>query len=155
MFGILIVTHGEMANGMMDAVKMILGKPEEKDTRIVKPVVLKEGESPETLAEEIDDTIQRMRRGGAKGVLILTDLFGSSTTNAGVNSMLVKKGIEKTTEKNEIAVVSGVNLPMLLEVIPALSTCETIDELARLAVDSGRKNILNAADEIVRRKKKI
>jgi mannose/fructose-specific phosphotransferase system component IIA len=155
MFGILIVTHGEMANGMMDAVTMILGQPEDRDTRIVEPVVLKEGESPETLAEEIDDRIQRMRRAGANGVLILTDLFGSSTTNAGVNSLLGKKSLEKTTQKNEIAVVSGVNLPMLLEVIPALDACETIDELAKLAVDSGRKNILNAVDELAKRKKKI
>jgi mannose/fructose-specific phosphotransferase system component IIA len=154
MFGILIVTHGEMANGIMDAVRMILGEPEEKDAPIVKPIVLKEGESPETLAEEINDRIQRIMRNGAKGFLILTDLFGSSTTNVAVKTMLGKKRVEKTSQRYEMAVVSGVNLPMVLELIPALGSAKTMDKLAKLAVDSGRKNIMNVEEELAKRKKK-
>lgn len=154
MFGVLIVTHGEMANGLMDAVTMILGEPEGKDSHMLELVGLKEGESPETLADEVNDKIQRMILGGATGVIVLTDLFGSSTANAGVNSMLHRKSNDKETQKNDIAVVSGVNLPMLLEVIPGSKTCQTIDELTNLAVDSGKRNIISAADEIIKRKKK-
>jgi PTS system mannose-specific IIA component len=154
MFGILIVTHGQMANGITDAARMILGEPEDKDTHIVESVVLKEGESPEALTDDINDKILRIMRSGAKGVLILTDLYGSSTTNAGVKTMLGKKDAEKTSQRSEIAVVSGINLPMLLELIPALRSSKSIDDLAKLAVDSGRKNIINVEDELAKRKKK-
>jgi len=153
MFGILVVTHGVMANGIIDAMRMIFGQPEDKDTGLIEPVVLKEGESPETLLSEINRKIGQMKAHGIKGVLILTDLFGSTTTNAGLNVMLTKKGTKKG-QKNGVAIVTGVNLPMLLELIPALKSCKSVDELAKLAVDVGKKSIMNVAEEMARRKKK-
>jgi mannose/fructose-specific phosphotransferase system component IIA len=153
MFGILIVTHGEMANGIMDAVRMILGEPEEKDAPIVEPIVLKEGESPETLIDKINKRIEKMAQNGINGVLILTDLFGSSTTNAGVKAMLSNRH-QKVSKGFEIALVSGLNLPMVLELIPALASYSSIGELTKLAVDTGRKGIINISDELVKKKKK-
>jgi len=153
MFGILVVTHGEMASGIIDAMRMIFGQPEDKETGIVEPVVLKEGESPETLLAEINGRIEQMKAHGAKGVLILTDLFGSTTTNAGLNAMLTEKGTKKV-QKNGVAVVSGINLPMLLELIPALKSCKSVEELAKLAVDVGKRSIMNVAEEMAKRKKK-
>lgn len=151
MFGIIVVTHGEMAGSTIDAAKMIYGQPEDQHKPPIETVMLKEGESPETLLDELDDRIEKMREGGAKGVLILADLFGSSTANAGMRIMLANTDKEKTAE---IAVVSGVNLPMLLEIIPALDTTKSIEELAKLAVDAGKKGIINLADEMAKRKKK-
>jgi len=58
--------------------------------------------------------------------LILTDLFRPMTTNAGMNALLAKKG--------GVAVVSGVNLPKLLELIPALKACKSVDESTKLAL---------------------
>jgi mannose/fructose-specific phosphotransferase system component IIA len=153
MFGILVVTHGEMANGLIDAMRMIFGQPEDKDAGTIEPVVLREGESPETLLKEINTKIMQMKTYGVKGVLILTDLFGSTTTNAGLDVMLTKKGSKKD-RKNEVAIVSGINLPMLLELVPALRSCKSVEELADMAVNVGRKSIMNVAEEMVKRKKK-
>jgi mannose/fructose-specific phosphotransferase system component IIA len=151
MFGIIIVTHGDMAAGIIDAAKMIYGQPENRHKLPVEMVVLKEGQSPETLLDEIGNRIEKMNEGGVKGVLILADLFGSSTTNAGMRMMLANAGTETVAA---IAVVSGVNLPMLLELIPALDKYNSIEDLANLAVEVGRKGIMNIADEIAKRKKK-
>jgi mannose/fructose-specific phosphotransferase system component IIA len=153
MFGILVVTHGEMATGLIDAMRMIFGQPEDKDAGAIEPVVLREGESPETLLKEIGTRIAQMKAQGVKGVLILTDLFGSTTTNAGLNVMLTKKGGKKD-KKNEVAIVSGINLPMLLELVPALKSCKSVEELAEMAVNVGKRSIMNVAEEMVKRKKK-
>jgi mannose/fructose-specific phosphotransferase system component IIA len=151
MFGIILVTHGEMATGIIDAVKMIYSQTEDRHRLPIEILELKEGESPETLLDELGDRIEKMKDGGIKGVLILADLFGSSTTNAGMRIMLANADAKKVAR---IAVVSGLNLPMLLELIPAADKSVSIEELAKLAVDVGRKGIINIADEIAKRKKK-
>lgn len=146
-----MVTHGEMANGVMDAVRLIIGEDQE-GLRIQK-IILEEGESPETLVIEITKRVEQIARKGFCGVLILTDLFGSSTTNAGVKTML-SENAKKVNEKFEIAVVSGFNLPMVLELIPALNDAESIEQLTKLAVETGMKSIMNVSDELTKRKKK-
>ena len=151
MFGIILVTHGEMAAGIMDAAKMIYGLPEDPKKPAVEIVELKEGESPETLIDKLEDRIEKMKDGGVKGVLIISDLFGSSTTNAGTRLMLANRN---NKEVAHIAVVSGLNLPMLLELLLALDKSNSIEELANLAVEVGRKGIINIADEIAKRRKK-
>jgi PTS system mannose-specific IIA component len=153
MFGILVVTHGEMASGIIDATKMIIGEDEEKNANRIQLVTLKEGESPQTLHDEIEKRIKQMAESGIHGVLILTDLFGSSTTNAGVNVMLSNRS-EGLRKGFEISVVSGLNLPMVLELIPALKENSSIKELTKIAVDTGRKSILDVADELAKRKRK-
>jgi mannose/fructose-specific phosphotransferase system component IIA len=153
MFGILIVTHGQMAEGVIDAAKLIIGESEDSAMNIIQPIILKEGESPETLMDELNKKIEQMAQNGINGVLILADLFGSSTTNAGVKAMLSNES-KKVRKGFEIAVVSGLNLPMVLELIPALRSDSSIEELTKLAVETGRKNILDVADELTKRKKK-
>jgi mannose/fructose-specific phosphotransferase system component IIA len=154
MFGILVVTHGQMAEGVIDAARLIIGEDEEdRSMNSIQPIILEEGESPETLMEELNNRIEQMAQKGINGVLILTDLFGSSTTNAAVKAMLANKS-EKVSKGLEIAVVSGLNLPMVLDLIPALRSDSSIDELTKLAIETGRKSILDVADELAKRKKK-
>jgi mannose/fructose-specific phosphotransferase system component IIA len=152
MFGILIVTHGQMAEGVIDALKMIMGENEWPAADSIQPVILKEGESPETLIDEIDKRIRKMRESSIRGALILTDLYGSSTTNAAVKKMLSSRS-DKSSREFGIAVVSGLNLPMVLELVPALKDAESIEELTNLAVNTGRKGIVNLTDELNKRKK--
>ena len=147
-----MVTHGEMANGVMGAIRIIVGEDEEKERLHIQKVILGEGESPETLVIEITQRVEQMAQKGFGGVLILTDLYGSSTTNAGVKTMLSENA--KVNEKFQIAVVTGFNLPMVLELIPVLNDAESIKELTKLAVETGMKSIINVSDELMKRKKK-
>jgi mannose/fructose-specific phosphotransferase system component IIA len=151
MLGIILVTHGEMAEGIMDAAKIIYGQPEDMQEIPIEIVELKEGESPETLISALEDRIEKMKAKGIKGALIISDLFGSSTTNAGTRLMLANK---KDKEVASIAVVSGLNLPMLLELIPASKRSNSAEELASLAVEVGRRGITSVADELAKRRKK-
>jgi mannose/fructose-specific phosphotransferase system component IIA len=150
MFGIILVTHGDMASGIIDAAMMIYGQPEDRNKTRIEVVALKEGESPQMLLDELSERIEKLKNGGVAGVLILADLFGSSTTTAGTRILLAKPGKQKAVP---IAVVSGLNLPMLLELMPALDKSASIEEVAKLAVEAGRKGIINMADEIADRKR--
>jgi mannose/fructose-specific phosphotransferase system component IIA len=64
------------------------------------------------------------------GILILTDLFGGTPSNA---ACIV-------AAKKNASVVTGVNLPMILEVVLARSG-KNLKELTNLAVQSGKEGI--------------
>jgi len=130
MMGIVLTAHGEMANGLIDSASMIVG-PIDK----IRSVVLREGESPDTMREEIRKAVSSLD--GGEGVVILLDLFGGTPSN--VCGVLAR-------ELN-IEVVSGVNLPMLLEVVLNRES-KSLREIREVAVGAGKKGILSV-NEIV------
>jgi mannose/fructose-specific phosphotransferase system component IIA len=93
----VVVAHGEMARGMVTAVVRIAGIPEE----VLVPVS-NEGRGP----DELKDTI--LERIGDEPAVIFTDLAAGSCTLAARMSCL---------DRGRMAVVAGVNLPMLLEFV--------------------------------------
>jgi len=77
---------------------------------------------------EIERAIKKVSDG--KGVLLMTDMFGGTPTN--ISAMFIKE--------NEVELVTGVNLPMVLKV--ATSNGETsLDELAKAVEDQGKDSI--------------
>ena len=102
MVGIMIVSHGEMANGLVDAMQMITGSQEQ-----VAAISLQESDSPEDLSGRIDEMLPSIDDGD--GVLIMVDLFGATPFNASLRLYL---------ELNrKIEIVTGANLPMLMETV--------------------------------------
>jgi len=99
MVGMLIVTHGRLGEGLLDAMQMIAG-PQEK----VDFVSLKEGDSIDELKERILSAVKMLDDGS--GVLVFVDMFGASPSNAA--AYLLNENVE---------VITGVNLPMLLEIV--------------------------------------
>lgn len=91
----IVVAHGDMARGMITAVNRIAGSAE----GALVPVS-NEGRGPEELRAEI----RRVLGGGP--AVVFTDLGAGSCTLAAVGSC---------RDRGAVAVVSGVNLPMLLE----------------------------------------
>jgi len=132
MIGIIVVAHGEMSNGLIETSKMIVGRAEN-----ITPVDLVEGEGPESLREKLQKAIESLDSG--EGVMILLDLYGGTPSN--VSALLAR-------ELN-IEVVSGVNLPMLLEVIMKRKT-QSLRELRQVAMNAGREGI-RSINEIVER----
>ena len=74
MTGILIVTHGEMATGMMDSLRLIMGEQEAYQTLSVK-----HGDDIVEFSEKIQAGIRQLDKG--EGVLVLVDLFSASPYN--------------------------------------------------------------------------
>ena len=101
---ILIVTHGELAAGFKDAAEVIFG-----DVKGVTTIGLHSGESVEVFGEKIYETLADYDEN--ESILILADLLSASPYNQSVLS--VNKLAENRAEN--IRLIAGVNLPMVLE----------------------------------------
>ena len=104
MFGIIVGTHGEFANGILESCKMILG--ENLVNQGVRAVTLKQGEGTESVIAKYNAAIKEL--GNPKRVLFMNDLRGGTPYNAA--------SIIAVAEEN-YGIVSGVNLPMLVAMI--------------------------------------
>ena len=97
MVGIVVVTHGAMTDGMLDAARMIVGPLDG-----IVGVALMESDNVESLMERVEAAVAEVESGD--GVLILVDLFGASPFNASARLAMTRGGME---------VLAGVSLPML------------------------------------------
>lgn len=129
--GILIVSHGMMAEGIKDSVNLIMGAAEGIETSS-----LVAGQDFDSLKEDILLKVEKLNNG--KGVLLFVDLFGASPHNASIFNYPELK------EKNiNIRVITGMNLPMILET-SAMRSYSSLDELADTAIQSGKEGIVEA-----------
>ena len=113
-----------MAEGMLEAARMIVG-----DMEGIVAVSLQEADAVENLMDRISDAISSVDTGD--GVLMLVDVFGASPFNASARLAMVRDKIE---------VISGMNLPMLLELAIQHSEGD-LDALVRTALDAGSSSI--------------
>lgn len=128
MIGILLISHGGMAEGMIDSVELIMGV-----VKKVESVSLVAGEDFEAFRIKVYDRIRSLNDGD--GVLVLVDLFGASPFNASNYAAL-----KLQEEKIHARVLAGMNLPMLLETISSREMF-TLDELHMLASNTGKDGI--------------
>lgn len=127
MVGVIICTHGNSAPELLKSAEMICGKQENCQT-----VSFKEGESLEQLKSEISEKISQL-----KGtVFCLTDLKGGTPFN-----MLVS--LLKSNPEMEI--ITGVNIPMLLELFINRSQLEK-EELLSGITEAGKTGIYRYQD---------
>lgn len=136
MIGIVIVTHGKLGEALIDAAAFILGAEPEATVSVSINIT----EPADTLRERIAEGIKAVRR--ARGVLILTDMFGGTPSNLSYSFL----------EEGRIEVLSGVNLPILIK---AVSDRDEMD-LSRLAehLETHGKKSISAASGILKGNKK-
>lgn len=121
--GLLLITHDTVGNALVETASTILGMcPMALEIISVSP-----GCDPENEIEKTRAAVRRLETGG--GVLVLTDMYGSTPSN--VANFLCSDAT--------IKVVAGLNLPMLVRVLnyPTLS----LDELVYKAVSGGKDGI--------------
>ena len=127
MVGVIICTHGNSAPELLKSAEMICGKQENCQT-----VSFKEGESLEQLKSEISEKISQL-----KGtVFCLTDLKGGTPFNTLVS--LLKNN-------PEMEIITGVNIPMLLELFINRSQLEK-EELLSGITEAGKTGIYRYQD---------
>lgn len=100
MVGIILASHGEFANGILQSSEMIFGKQPD-----VFAVTLMPSEGPDQFRAKLEEAISKLSN--QEQVLILCDLWGGTPFN---QSSAVIKGHEDTW-----AIVTGMNLPMIIE----------------------------------------
>lgn len=124
MAAIIIGTHGKFSQEILRSSEMIFGKQEN-----VSAVTFEPGEGPDDLVEKYKKELEQLD--SKDGVLFLVDLFGGSPFNAA--SRIV-------AENENMDIVTGINLPMLLEVYGA-RTFSNVGELACIARQSAVEGI--------------
>lgn len=129
MTGIVIASHGPLAEGFKGAAEMILG-PQQR----FAAVGMNAAADVDALRAEIEAAVHQVVDSG--GALVLVDLLGGSPSNA--SAYLAVAGTP---------VICGVNLPMLLEVLMARDSSDA-GALAEHAVPAGRDNIVNLGNQL-------
>ena len=140
---ILILTHGNLGNELLTAARTIAG-----DLPDSAALCLDWDDPPEQAEEKLRATLshladQATENGGGErgGVLILTDLYGSTPTNAAL----------KFLDPGHIEVLTGVNLPMVMRLGCAHRRDMEVGELARWLQQKGRESLCVASDRTARR----
>jgi mannose PTS system EIIA component len=128
MIGVVVVTHGQLANELVNAAEMIVG-----DLPQFAAVSIGWHDEVNDAREEIGQAIERVR--GDAGVLLLIDMFGGTPSNLGMTFL----------EKDRLEVITGVNLPMLIK-LSSLQTSQDLLAVARAMRDHGRSAIWVASD---------
>lgn len=132
MVGIIVISHGRLAEGFKDAIEMIMGPQTQFKTLGLFPE-----DNPDDFRDAIKTSIQEIDDG--KGVLIFADLFGGSPANAAAYLVNLRpQGIE---------VVTGINLPMLLEIINSRQGSD-LKHLAKMCKPAALQGIQQVSDFI-------
>lgn len=130
MTGIMIIAHGALAGELVNSVAMIMGR-----VPLLRAVGLGSDQSLDDLKHEIEEAWQELERGGARQILVLVDMFGGSCSNVAARLVC-------DSEPGQVAVVTGVNLPMVLEASIDRDLYEFKDLVDRV-VKAGRKSIVD------------
>ena len=130
MIGIVLVTHGRLAEEFRRAVEHVVGPQKNLET-----VSIDAEDDMEQRRRDIVDAVGRADTGA--GVIILTDMFGGTPSNLAISVM----------DAGRVEVVAGMNLPMLIK----LSSVRAGNDMA-LALEeaqtAGRKYI-NVASQVL------
>jgi len=124
MIGIVIVTHSQLGEALIGAAEFIIGSRPGS----IESISIDLSENAEKLRRKIDQGIKKVM--GQEGVIILTDMFGGTPSNLSYSFL----------EEGHIEVLSGVNLPILIQAV----NMRKKKELGQLAADLeafGKKSI--------------
>lgn len=121
MFGIVLISHGGLATGMLEAAGMVFG---DASNQVVALGLGKE-ENPDDFGTRIGEAIKQVDTG--EGVVILADLLGGTPCN---------KAAPYAGEN--VRIIAGVNLVMLLDILGSREAGEAFKiETALEAAHSG------------------
>lgn len=127
---VLLIAHEDIANALLQIAQQTYGEL----PLPVTPVTVSYQCDPDELLKKLTKFIHQLNTGD--GVLVLTDMFGSTPCN-------LARGLETA---GAVKVISGLNLPMLIRVLnyPQLS----LVELAEKAVSGGKDGVIDCNDEM-------
>ncbi len=130
MIGLVLVTHGRLAEEFYLAVEHVVGKQDKIET-----VCIGADDDIEQRRNDIVEAVKRADDGA--GVIILTDMFGGTPSNLAISVM----------EAGKTEVIAGVNLPMLIK-LTSVRTTGDLNKALIEAQEAGRKYI-NVASQIL------
>jgi len=128
MVGILIISHGKLAEALISSVQSLVGHLQK-----VKAVSIWPKDSNEEVKGRIRKNMEEVNDGN--GVIILTDILGGTPTNLTLSLV----------QNESVEVITGVNMPMLLT-LSSYRNGRSLREIGKLVKESGRKSIILAKE---------
>ncbi|MGL4773309.1 MAG: PTS sugar transporter subunit IIA [Clostridium sp.] len=123
MYNILIVSHSTLCKGLNEAVKMIVGTDSNIDYLGL------DDDGLEIFHERLKGKINKLQE-DREEVLILADLFGGTPFN---------RALMEATQNEKIKIITGVNLPMVLEAI--MNKDENLEESMAKIISGSKDSI--------------
>ncbi len=123
MIGGIIVSHGKLAEELLNALTIILG-----ETVNIEAISIGWYDDVEASKRKISQSLKRVDQ--KNGVLIFTDMFGGTPSNLSFSFL----------KDNQVEIITGVNLPMLIK-FASLQRSNSLREVAKKVVEQGQKNI--------------
>lgn len=133
MVGIILASHGEFAEGILQSGSMIFGEQEN-----VKAVTLMPSEGPEDIKAKMEAAIASFDN--QEEVLFLVDLWGGTPFNQ-ANSLF-------EAHKDQWAIVAGMNLPMVIEAYASRFTMESAQEIAAHILATAKEGVKVKPEEL-------
>lgn len=130
MIGLVLVTHGKLAEEFRHAVEHVVGPQ-----KFIETVSIGPEDDMDQRRQDILDAVQRADDG--HGVVILTDMFGGTPSNLAISVM----------NAGRIEVIAGVNLPMLIK-LAGIRGEDNMEKALVEASEAGRKYI-NVASRVL------
>ena len=128
MIGMILVTHGRLAEHFIDAMEHVVGKQDGVATICIGP-----NDDMEQRRADIADAIREVDEG--QGAIILTDLFGGPPSNLAIS----------LRDTGHVEVIAGINLPMLIRLAGARKSMNVV-EAVNAAQTAGRNYITVASE---------
>ncbi len=130
MIGLVLVTHGRLAEEFVAAMEHVVGPQ-----RQVQAISIGPEDDMERRRKDILDAVASVDSG--KGVVLLTDMFGGTPSNLAISIM----------DKAKVEVIAGINLPMLIK-LASVRISSSLEDAVASAQESGRKYI-NVASKLL------
>jgi PTS system ascorbate-specific IIA component len=122
--GIVLIAHDGIGPALAGTAHFVLGELPAP----VRIVTVSRDSQPDDIAERLEAVAAELDQGD--GILILTDMYGATPTNIA----------QRIAAGRPVRIVTGVNLPMLLNVLNFPR--RGLDDLARAALEGGRDGVL-------------
>ena len=133
MVGIILASHGQFAEGILQSGSMIFGEQEN-----VKAVILKPSEGPDDLRAKLEEAVASFDN--QDEVLFLVDLWGGTPFNQS-NTLFEE-------HKDKWAIVSGLNLPMLIEAYASRFSMQSAHEIAAHIIETAKDGVKVKPEEL-------
>ncbi|MBC9826209.1 MAG: mannose/fructose/sorbose PTS transporter subunit IIA [Carnobacterium inhibens] len=133
MVGIILASHGEFAEGILQSGAMIFGEQEN-----VKAITLMPSEGPEDVKAKMKTAIASFDN--QDEVLFLVDLWGGTPFNQ-ANTLFEE-------HKEKWAIVAGLNLPMVIEAYASRLSMESAQEIAAHIIETAKEGVKVRPEEL-------
>lgn len=130
MIGLVIVTHGRLAEEFIHALEHVVGPQKQIEAICIGP-----DDRMDQRRADIAKAVAKVEKG--QGVIVLTDMFGGTPSNLAISLL----------EEGKVEVVAGLNLPMLVK-LARIRIDSNLHKATAAAQDAGRKYI-NIASQVL------